>query len=252
MEGLPKINQENNIEKPKIKEGVNFVFEQNPELTKIGTKEQYSKYLDTIFPKSKIKDIVYHGGIKHDFKDEGFKKIKDSNLSRGKNFHEFYGIYFGDFYSQYLNKNTKSYPVILNIKNIKIINHNVEKNLSSLNVFKGLKEEYNLTNEDAVLEIGVEHVNEYISKEDFKKHEKDVFEKYAKYYGVTFDELYNNTDENILSYNNILKYLDENGVTSLGISELAVFEPDQIWILGSQGDLENFKKFVENNQDSQS
>jgi hypothetical protein len=45
----------------KIKEGVDFVFEQSPELIKIGTKEQYSEYLDKIFPDSKFKDIVYHG-----------------------------------------------------------------------------------------------------------------------------------------------------------------------------------------------
>ncbi len=45
---------------PKIKEGINFVFEQNPEFEKVGTKEQYSEYLDTVFPESKIKDIVYH------------------------------------------------------------------------------------------------------------------------------------------------------------------------------------------------
>ena len=51
---------ENKIECPKIKEGVNFVFEQNIELEKIGTKEQYSEYLDTIFSDSKIKNIVYH------------------------------------------------------------------------------------------------------------------------------------------------------------------------------------------------
>jgi len=53
--------EENAIEKPQIKEGIDFVFEQNPELAKIGTKEQYSKYLDSIFPKSKLKGIVYHG-----------------------------------------------------------------------------------------------------------------------------------------------------------------------------------------------
>lgn len=33
-----------------IKEGVDFVFEQNPELSKIGSRQQYSEYLDTIFP----------------------------------------------------------------------------------------------------------------------------------------------------------------------------------------------------------
>ncbi len=60
MEGLSKINQENNTEKPKAKEGVDFIFEENPELSEIGTKEQYSEYLDTIFPESKVKDLVYH------------------------------------------------------------------------------------------------------------------------------------------------------------------------------------------------
>jgi len=39
---------------------VNFVYQQHPELAKIGTQEQYSRYLGTIFPSSKIKDIVYH------------------------------------------------------------------------------------------------------------------------------------------------------------------------------------------------
>ena len=43
-----------------IKEGVDFVFEQTPELINIGTKSQYSQYLNTVFPDSKVKDIVYH------------------------------------------------------------------------------------------------------------------------------------------------------------------------------------------------
>ena len=37
------------------------MFEQNPELSKIGSKKQYSQYTESIFPESKIKDIVYHG-----------------------------------------------------------------------------------------------------------------------------------------------------------------------------------------------
>lgn len=53
-------NIENNSEKLPIKEGVDFVFEQHPELSEIGTKEQYSEYLDSIFPESEVKDIVYH------------------------------------------------------------------------------------------------------------------------------------------------------------------------------------------------
>jgi len=62
-------------------EDINFVFEQNPDLARIGTKEQYEKYLKTIFPESKVKDIVYHRGPE---KIERFyrSKIKTRNGKR--------------------------------------------------------------------------------------------------------------------------------------------------------------------------
>ena len=47
-----------------IKEGVDEIFKENSELSKIGTEQEYSAYLDTIFPDSKVKDIVYHGSPK--------------------------------------------------------------------------------------------------------------------------------------------------------------------------------------------
>jgi len=42
---------------------VQDLFKDNPILGEIGTPEQYREYLNTIFPSSKIKDIVYHGSI---------------------------------------------------------------------------------------------------------------------------------------------------------------------------------------------
>lgn len=39
---------------------INQIFKENPLLAEIGGKAQYKKYLKTIFPKSKIKNIVYH------------------------------------------------------------------------------------------------------------------------------------------------------------------------------------------------
>ncbi len=51
--------------------GVDFVFEQNPMLETIGTKEQYAEYLATVFPQSRLKEIFYHGG---DEKRDGFEK----------------------------------------------------------------------------------------------------------------------------------------------------------------------------------
>jgi len=89
-------------------EDINFVFEQNPDLARIGTKEQYEKYLKTIFPESKVKDIVYHRGPE---KIERFyrSKIKTRN---GKRF------YFSPFntyrYGQQITQ------ALLNIKNLAI------------------------------------------------------------------------------------------------------------------------------------
>ena len=38
------------------KDGVDSLFKEYPELANIGTKREYSQYLDTIFPNSKIKE----------------------------------------------------------------------------------------------------------------------------------------------------------------------------------------------------
>jgi hypothetical protein len=44
-----------------VKEGVSEVFNENSELASIGTEQQYSEYLDSVFPNSKVNDILYHG-----------------------------------------------------------------------------------------------------------------------------------------------------------------------------------------------
>ena len=74
-----------------IKPGVSDLFKVTPELSSIGTQEQYSQYLDTIFPDSKVKDIVYHGSNKKFDKfdynylpkaDAGFYFTKDKNYAK--------------------------------------------------------------------------------------------------------------------------------------------------------------------------
>ena len=101
-----------------IKEGVKEVFKENSELASIGTQEQYSQYLDTIFPDSKVKDIVYHGtDAKFDKFDKSFIGSKG-----GSQFGS--GFYFSNTV-EYVNKILKSAKVnhnnvisaVLNIKN---------------------------------------------------------------------------------------------------------------------------------------
>lgn len=104
-----------------IKEGVDFVFEQNQELEKIGTKEQYSGYLDTVFPESAIKDISYHEGNKgiEEFSTKFFNDRKGGEI-RGR-----YGIghYFTPVKWYATGFGEQMYSVLLNTKNPKIVKY---------------------------------------------------------------------------------------------------------------------------------
>lgn len=73
---------------PPVRDGVSFVFEQHPELAHIGTPEQYSAYLDTIFPESKVRDIVYHG-TRNNF-DEFDKEFLGQNTGSPSAFNGFF------------------------------------------------------------------------------------------------------------------------------------------------------------------
>jgi hypothetical protein len=66
-----KLSEYSYLQTAPIKPEVEEVFNSNPELASIGTLQQYSQYLDSIFPDSKVKDIVYHHS---DTKITEFKK----------------------------------------------------------------------------------------------------------------------------------------------------------------------------------
>lgn len=114
--------KENKIEQPKIKEGVNFLFEQCPDLEQIGTKEQYSQYLNAIFPDSKVKDIVYHTSSN---KFSEFKDPSSSGLSH---------IWFSQkpLLGQF---GENIYQVLLNIKN-PLDEYNSENYLKELKCYE--------------------------------------------------------------------------------------------------------------------
>jgi hypothetical protein len=83
---------------------LNFVYEQHPELANIGTQEQYSQYLNTIFPSSKLKGIFYHASPN---KFSQFKDPYGSGLSH---------IWFSEKPIKHTYGN-EIYAVVLDIKN---------------------------------------------------------------------------------------------------------------------------------------
>ena len=114
IDGLRNFNENLNV-----KDGVDSLFKEYPKLADIGTQEQYSQYLDTIFPNSKVKDIVYHAS------PNKFEKFKDPSSSG------FSHIWFAEkpLSSQF---GANTYYVLVNLQNPLIqSNSDYDKELKS-------------------------------------------------------------------------------------------------------------------------
>lgn len=217
MEGFPKNTpqkmerEESKIEKPRIKEGVDFVFKQHQELAEIGTKEQYSEYLESIFPESKIKDIVYHQTTSKEF------DVTDWKLSR------LGGAYFNFYNSQQTNPRLiqglvelfgkeRTIQAVVDVRNPLIINRGnykeVEKKigLSTQDISK-LRSNFDLSENDSVLGFA----NPTQDKGELDNLESHLIPKDKK--------------------------------SSI---ELALFDPsNQVHILGSKQDIDRFRNFTQ-------
>jgi len=104
----------------KIKPGVQELYDSIPELAKLGTVEQYATYLDTIFPNSELKDVLYHGSRSAD-RFDNFDDNLIGELDTG-----FFGkgIYFSPsskyaqgYANQAIDKAGQLYAVIVNLQN---------------------------------------------------------------------------------------------------------------------------------------
>ena len=178
-----KLKEEGTIEnvtpevKSEIKEGVDTVFEQSPELIKIGSQQEYSIYLNTIFPDSKVKVIVYHGTN---------KKFDKFDFTVSRNFGNITDVNSGMFFS-------------FNIDDAAGYGDGTYKNTIKA-----------ILNTKTPIEI------------------KDVIGNQAA--------KYKNTNDSVIGLES-----DTSG------TNIVVFNPEQIHILGSNEDIEAFKKWKESN-----
>lgn len=204
-----QVNKENHVAA-----GVDFVFEQNPELTSVGTPEQYSEYLETIFPESKIKDVVYHQTSSKEF------DVADWKLSR------LGGAYFSFYNSETLEpqwkktmakyifglgKESRTIIAVIDARNPFVINKENSKEierkigLSTQDISK-LRKNFDLSDNDSMLGF---------ANPRFDKGELNDLANHA---------IPNNKRSGI---------------------EIALFEPSkQVHILGSKQDIERFREFV--------
>lgn len=202
-----QLNEDNN--NANIKPGVEELFNENPELSKIGTVEQYASYLDTIFPNSKVKDIVYHGTDrlrgKSGINREGFKKPNRDRLIGGK---KQIGIFFTD-------------------------KENASKFSKDLQV--------DLT-EQAANRFGDSLSDEY--KEQLRNESNPILIpaiiNASNPINLTRRELQNQWSDLPNKVNSVL-VTDLEGKYGY---EKVVFEPEQIHVIGSKNDINGFKDFM--------
>lgn len=192
------------IEAKRMLDNWDYVFEQNPEIEKIGSRKEYVEYTKSIFPGSKAKQVLFHGGRKgiDKFmtpKDPNFKKRDKATLTGD------YGIYFtankrvAKQYARWHEKKDRQvYCVLVNAKNPMFTDI-----WFALQVRKAI-------NEDVF-------DPEEITDKDYKK---------------LIDA----------GYDSII-WGGERG-------EVVVFEPEQVYILGTQDDLDKFRLWKQNKNKS--
>ena len=204
--------------KKDYQEGVDYVFEKNPELENIGTKEQYSKYLKTIFPESKVKDIVYHGSKT---KTTEFKKKKGKKGSRKNVTFVTPSYSFAKSFGWHNDENVT--PVLINAE--KLFDY----------------EEVNNEELNQIVELEYKRLNKEHSKEFAEKFAKDVKKDISYGKWTFFNKDY------VADFLNSKKY--DSWKEHEGKSEnYAIFDPSQIHLLGSKQDIEKFKDFVQHNK----
>jgi hypothetical protein len=260
-----------------VKEGVSELFDSTPELASIGTPQQYSAYLDTIFPESKVQDIVYHGTHTRFNKfDKSLSGSKTKASINGKGFFFSNSLGIAQGYRQSLEQS--------NIYNDVIFYYYFKRDLANKNIKDLTQEEW----QEIILNyFGSEDLNvQYLQKQSLDK-TKELFEKfkndkqfdtvqyvdeldfseYLKDDSIVYSALLEVNNPLVVEGNNYqmlsivkkeIEKLEENNDSIIfnnvedgmsgsyrGVANTyTVFEPEQIHILGNKQDIAGFKKFV--------
>jgi hypothetical protein len=229
--------EENKIEKPQINEGADFVFKQYPELVEIGTEEQYSEYTYTIFPDSKIKNIFYHGTASKS-KIENFDS-KRSNFAKAVFFTK--DRKFAESFAFDDSRNGAVQEQVLDIKNpFDFSNKEHIQELKPI-IEELVKEGYKSENTGIVFRNDLPQIN--IGEREIQN---PSLEDFVNHYMWRIE----NGSWRIIETDRIIDFIskkyDSILINEKGTTNIAIFNADQIHVLGSKNDIEKFKSFIEN------
>ena len=203
-----------------VKLGVSEVFESNPELSSIGTPEQYSQYLNNIFPNSKVKDIVYRGSL--DPSQINRTELDPEKGTGPRNLGK--GIYLAKdkaFADKYSGDSGRTTAFIVDSPDFHITS--IQKNWDRGYMTPNNVTVNQLTNETSNTIINFENLDKSAYQDDFNVYG-------GKYTGPVDEK-------------GFPAYQKDNGVTPTW-TQIAVNSNEQIHVLGSEEDIQGFKEFV--------
>ena len=237
-----KLYQEEGPSK-QVKEDVSELFESTPELANIGTPQQYSQYLETIFPDSKVKDIVYHGT-----KGDKFDTIDFTKSNFGGNV--FYVSTDKSEAKGYARKTGNVLALLINAKNVQFQRDaffgNTPQTINEIN-----QEIQDLEN----LKFGLQFIDEEIEVKFFnsQKEAKEFAERNSGWENLEEKVKQDKLKQLKILLNNLTVEGEFDTVlTNNDAGEKTIYivnKLEQIHILGSKQDIEGFKKFVNKTTD---
>lgn len=219
IESLEEVTTAKEITETVVKPEVLDVYNDNTVLQEIGTAEQYSQYLDTVFPDSKVKDIVYHhSSQKIDHFNKSFlgkeTGAPDTQL----------GFFFAENSRDIPNMVAEKNAQLKQLGSDKVLNFSVQNNvlinIKNPEYYYGFIEEAvsNILGRDASVLSETARDDYAEARLKLEKSGKD-----SLVYGLSTD--YDDGDHNV-----------NHGYV--------ILEPENIYVLGSKQDIEGFKKFT--------
>lgn len=261
-------------------EAIDGVFKDSPELASIGTKAQYMQYLSTIFPDSKVRDIVYHGttsefdifdkkvlgkttkamSAKEAFffatnKDAVIRYANPENITEVLNYEE---VLRKNFNLKATEKVPLSHndideifkgdePFMLNMYHEMFDNILDDFDFNSINVKEGYStvKGWKTGNEYKIYSKIIPVVLNI--KRPLVKNYNNEFYRDETYYNLQVQAKNENKDSTILKNT----YDSRDRWNTIKADVITVFEPEQIHILGNKQDIEGFKEFVNKSKESE-
>lgn len=233
-------------EKEKVTEGVDEIFAGTPELASIGTKEQYSSYLKTLFPNSKTKDILTVATQIVVDTVEGVKKL----LRQKKDYKGGYIRVYKDFegFGQTGKSESKDKKVVINVsrKNVQKTDVAFDENVS-----KEVLTKYGIPLE-ALLDVGLINEARNELKKALKSPSKRVRESHSRFREVLNSHKtrvfrkhpsLNSTNINAI-LNDINAGMAEAGTDTKKQDYYKVREEKDIVFLGTEKDIEGFRNYT--------